>query len=272
MKTLSEVNQEILKSLCSGKNEICHVVGTNEGYKPFQNPIFAKDHTCEFCGSQDYFTWLVDAETRAWMCGRICSSSKLPNSLKGMDTPTIGKRSILWAEFCEISGIGDLFYDVRFEKIDQDQKKLDYFLKFALNPKGIIYMQGEPSSGKTYACMGICEFFTRKSVSCIFITYKKMIRKWMEDDLNNKNIDKFNSVCLLVVDDFGTGEPSKAFLEFFMELINFRMQWTNRGTIITTNLKAKEFTQFCGDALFERINTGQSMIFKDNNRRKPQKI
>lgn len=272
MKLLSVINEQILKSIISNLNEICHVVATHEGYKRFDPPKFAKDHVCQFCGCSDYFLWLVDKETRAWFCARICRLSTLPKSCETRDVHPTPKRSVLWPQFCEINGIGDLNHDIRFEKIHQSQKKLEFLLKFATHPIGIVYMQGLTGRGKTYAALGVCEFFTRTNYSCIFITYKGMVKKWLENDISNMNIQKFNTVRLLVIDDFGTGEPTKAFLEFFMELINFRIQWSDKGTIITTNLKPQELIKFCGDALFNRINTGQNLIFENENRRIPPPI
>ena len=72
-----------------------------------------------------------------------------------------------------------------------------------------------------------------------------------------------------MIDDFATGEPNSKFLEFFMEVINTRIQWSNRGTVITTNLKTKEFNTYCGEALVDRITTGQKFIFVGESRRKP---
>jgi DNA replication protein DnaC len=72
----------------------------------------------------------------------------------------------------------------------------------------------------------------------------------------------------LIVDDFGTNEPSDKFMGFFMDLINSRMQWEKRGTVITTNLDEKKLGQFCGDALSDRLNTGTLLIFEGKTRRR----
>jgi DNA replication protein DnaC len=70
-----------------------------------------------------------------------------------------------------------------------------------------------------------------------------------------------------VIDDFGTAEMSPGFMSFFMDLINTRMQWSNRGTIITTNLNDTKFSEYCGEALADRINTGQLFEFKGKSKR-----
>ena len=131
-------------------------------------------------------------------------------------------------------------------------------------------MRGDPGTGKTYAAMAICEFFTRKSKLGVFTTQKNMSNNWLINQ-NEKTSNYVNNLMvtpLLVVDDFATGEPNPKFLEFFLEIINTRMQWTNRGTVITTNLDIKKFSSFCGAALAGRIMTGQVFNFEGETRRK----
>jgi DNA replication protein DnaC len=180
------------------------------------------------------------------------------------------KRALEWPLFCEISGIGDLHYGVKFENIQQSAGKVDYLLKFAAKPYGIIFMQGEPGTGKTFASMAVCELFTRKNTSCIFTTQKQMLNNWLDtfkSDRVSNYIERVSNCNLLVLDDFGVGDVSPGFMSFFMDLINTRMQWSDRGTIITTNLDAKTFAVFCGEALSDRINTGQQFVFKGKTRR-----
>ncbi len=72
---------------------------------------------------------------------------------------------------------------------------------------------------------------------------------------------------LLVIDDFGTGDIPENFMTFFMDLINTRTQWTDRGTIITTNLDNKTLGIKCGEALANRLTTGQQFKFEGASRR-----
>ena len=66
-----------------------------------------------------------------------------------------------------------------------------------------------------------------------------------------------------------TAELKEGFLSFFMELINSRIQWTNRGTVITTNLQNDQINALLGDALSDRILTGQIFEFEGPSRRMP---
>lgn len=47
------------------------------------------------------------------------------------------------------------------------------------------------------------------------------------------------------------------------------MQWSKKGTIITTNLESQKILEICGKALVDRLTTGQTLLFKDQSRRKP---
>lgn len=170
-----------------------------------------------------------------------------------------------------MNGIGDVYHDVCFESIDQSKGKIDYLRKFCANPMGgIIVMYGPPGTGKTYASMAACELFTRSKISAKFFTHKTLASQWMQSFRDNNHqllVSKLERVELLVIDDFGTSEPSEKFMAFMMDLINARIQWKDRGTIISTNLVPDKLSEFCGHALSDRLRTGQKFQFEGNSRR-----
>lgn len=256
------------------EGKLVHFIATSKGLITLDPPQMSTDLTCKFCGTSEHHTPLLNVDKgdnrRLWICGRTCEASVLKKGQVATTTSPTSKRALLWPEFCEINGIGNMHYDVSFENIDQSQGKIAYMLKFVASPCGFILMEGEPGTGKTYAAMAMCELFTRKSRFCIFTTQKQMANNWLNaiGDHQNNYINSITNTPLLVIDDFGTGEVTPKFLEFFMDLINTRMQWNNRGTVITTNLEDKKFATFCGEALSDRINTGQKFQFKGKSRRK----
>lgn len=270
MKLMSDLAKKQSDTLTDRDNKLVHFYFSSKGYIPIDPPVWSNEFACPFCGETSFFLYKVDLERTAWGCGRVCASSKMNSYGGGVSTPPLAQRSILWPSFCELNGIGDEHYDVKFESIQQSQGKIDYMLKFAAAPRGIILMRGDPGTGKTYAAMAICEFFTRKSSYCIFTTQKQMANNWLiaQGDHMNNYINGVMSTPLLVVDDFATGEPNPKFLEFFMDVVNTRMQWKARGTVITTNLKVDKFSAFCGEALSDRIMTGQIFAFEGKTRRK----
>lgn len=271
MTLLSDGLRAFKENNLKSEPKLVHYIATSKGYLPLENPTWSNEIECPSCGEREHGLYCVDKGKYAWICHRVCKGSKLPNSVHGGSTPPRQLRAVVWHKFCEINSLGDLDYDTKFEDIKQNKEKLDYMLKFCSCPRGIILMQGEPGTGKTYAALAMCELFTRTSPSAIFTTQKQMSNEWLntfKEDIAGNYIDRISSVSLLVIDDFGIGEPNPKFLEFFMDVINTRLKWSNRGTVITTNLEPATFARFCGDALSDRINTGQLFKFLGGTRRK----
>lgn len=147
-----------------------------------------------------------------------------------------------------------------------------FLLKYAQKPSGIVIMQGKPGTGKTYGSLGVCEYFTRSQSSCVFVSQRELLRIWLSitrGEIQSNYLSSVENCLLLVIDDFGTSEPSPGFMSYFMELIDKRMQWKDKGTIITTNLDTKKLNVYCGDALNDRLGTGQFLIYEGKTRRKP---
>lgn len=267
------LNREVVKfeeTFAKREDSFVHFYFSQKGYIPIEPPVRAKDFACPFCDGEDFHLYSIDEGKKAWMCGRVCAGSKLPSHYSPYPPTGVGKRALEWALFCELNGLGDLKHDITFEKIHQPPARVDYLMKFATHPVGVILMQGTKGSGKTYASLGVCEYFTRKNSAAIFSTQSEMQQNWLvaKKDSSNNFIQSLLSCNLLVIDDFGTGDIPPGFMTFFMELIEKRLQWSNRGTIITTNLDDAKFTEYCGDALSDRIGTGQKFIFKEKSRRK----
>jgi len=273
MKNLALESEKILHRIEHVKNVMCHSIMTPDGYRDLQQPFVSSEHRCEYCGGGDFHTPLKNQTPgcthRAWLCGNVhCAVYTAKKHTKTTQTTAPTPRALEWPLFCETNDVGDLWHSVRFEDIHQPIAKIEYLRKFAMKPFGIIHMQGPSGCGKTYAALATCELFTRTNLSAKFITQTKMQQKWLSSEKTDF-VEWLEKVQLLVIDDFATGEVPNGFMKFFMDLINTRIQWTNRGTIITTNLSDKQFMEICGEALTDKINTGQRMIFKDSSRRTP---
>lgn len=276
MKLLSQMSKQSLESLAPSRPTLCGYVSTPWGVTPMKEPKLSIEHSCEYCSGKGHYTPLVnpnDSDAKTWLCANPhCEVYKTTKGVVTTPNTTQRKRALEWPKFCEINGIGDLEHHVKFEDIDQSAAKVSYLLKFSVKPQGIILMRGDTGTGKSYCAMATCEIFTRKSTSAVFTTQKNLCYQWLEkfknnDPLNNL-IDKVTNYELLVIDDFGTGDIPPGFMGFFMDLLNTRMQWSNRGTIITTNLDSQTFDNYCGPALSDRILTGQIFEFKGKTKRK----
>lgn len=252
--------------------DLVHYYTGNDGYIPINPPIPCNEMSCKYCGNREGYCWTNPEKERVWICGRICSPSKLINHVEVSNHTTQPKRSLQWPLFCELNGIGDMHHNLSFDFIEQSAGKVEFLRKFANKPSGIILMRGKPGTGKTYASMGLCELFTRSKTSARFFTNKSLTTQWLGTFKSDKPWEftqKVENAELLVIDDFGTSDPSPAFLTFFMDLINTRMQWTDRGTVITTNLSAQKLSEFCGEALSDRLKTATQFVFEETSRRKP---
>ncbi len=272
MKTLSSVCKIPTSLMKESKPIVCDYVMTPQGCTALKEPILSTDYECLCCSGKDYYTPYVDpcnSDKRVWLCANAnCDVYTKRTPVKASGLPPTYQRSLEWPLFCELNGIGDLCYDIKFDKIQQDKSKMDYLFKFASKPAGLILMQGTKGTGKTYACLGVCEMFTRKSTSAKFTTYRQMIEEWSSPYKGGINYDESIKLFkLLVIDDFGTYETPPKFMGFFMDLINTRLQWSDRGTIMTTNLNDRDFSNCCGEALSDRIKTGQKFEFKEKSRR-----
>ncbi len=271
MKHLSQI---ALNSLPVPSTEkLIHAIQDVFILRMLESPICSSEARCPVCGGNDGHDAYINSigYERMWFCSNLHCLALFRRSNKNPSkTIAESKRSIEWPKFCEINGIGDIHGDVKFEKLEQSKQKIDYLLSFCKKPHSIIVMQGPPGTGKTYAAMGVCELFTRKNPSCFFFTQDELCSQWL-DAMKGDRMTVFRqkiSICnVLVIDDFATKEPPPGFLQFFMDIINTRLQWTDRGTIITTNLDAKNLSKFCGDSLMDRLNTGQLFTFEGKSKR-----
>ncbi len=273
-KMMSDVAKNSLPSAVK-KGELVDVIAVLGGWRSLSKPTVSTELVCPICDGRDHYVVYCRKyekdQRKVWVCANgICETNTSILGKKATTTLPDTNNSCQWPLFCEINGIGDIHHAVRFENVDQSDGKIKYLREFADQPRGLLVMYGDTGTGKTYSAMATCELFIRKDPSCIFLTQKQLLSKWLEEiSLKEVNglINKVNHVKLLVVDDFGTGEVSPGFMGFFMDLINTRLQWTNRGTIISTNLKMPELSKVCGQALSDRIKTGQKFEFIGRSRR-----
>jgi len=276
MKLMSSIcDKELVQINIPDKEYRCDYIFGPWGYSKLNETIISTKHKCEYCEKSEHFCPVIDpavSDARAWLCAnQLCVVNSAKKGVKATTIQTPTRRALEWHVFCELNTIGDIHYNVRFESIQQSEGKIEYLKKYVVKPNEILLMQGEPGTGKTYASMAVCEKFTRTNTSCLFITQKQLFNSWQETFKagNSSNIvNQVLTVKLLVIDDFGIKDNSASFMDFFMEIINTRMQWTDRGTIITTNLTDEVLAQFCGRALTDRILTGQQFKFPPGSRRK----
>lgn len=276
MKLLQEVIEKELQKKKETQDRLCDHVSTPMGIQK-TSPFLASTHQCQFCrGFEHYCHPTVEKSGNAisWVCANTICEVYNPRSYVGVCIPpTKQLRSLEWPSFCVLNMVGDLDRDVKFEDIHEDvgKEKIEYMKKFIHTPTGIILMEGKTGRGKTYCALAMCELFTKKNASCFFRTQEQISHEWLLKRQEEKSLifkEKLSSVNLLVIDDFGTGEVPPGFMKFFMDVISTRLRWSDRGTVITTNLDKHKMSEVCGEALSDRLSTGMKFLFNGPLKRK----
>lgn len=258
--------------------KIVHMVMSPTGAQFLPEQKLSTDMICHWCQGTEGHAVYNDPKTGTdivWICGNAeCKTRENVSRSSTANIPAAPRKGVKWPVFCELNGIGDLHHNVKFDLMTQSAGKTDYLQKFAKKPSGIILMHGPSGTGKTYAAMATLELMTRDNPSALFYTQRTLADKWLasfKQDMGNFK-SRLRTVDLLVIDDFGSGTPSPGFLTFLLDLIDFRMQWRSKGTVITTNLLPNKMSEFCGEALSDRLNTGQGFKFEGVTRRKNQDL
>lgn len=277
MNVLKPLNNKILEH--NKVDRVIHLMPVLGGFRELSEPQKESELSCLLCGTKKHDSIIVQPRVdsrRYWICENSdCEAYKQVYTLGNIKVAPMSRRALEWAKFCEFNGLGKSDHTVTFESVNQNPEKLAYLKKFAQKPSGMIIWQGDTGTGKTYGALGACEYFTRFSSDCIFISQRDLHSRWLElikeNDVAIKcYLRKVEECCLLVIDDFATKDPSSGFLDYFMGLIDKRLKWDNLGTIITTNLDYNAIRDICGDALTDRLATGQ--IFKSTGKSRREKI
>lgn len=249
------------------------------GWKLLPQPTLSSRIECLLCSGKEHITVYANNppdKRKLWVClNPKCNSNSKENLPSSSPKTQIPTRAISWSDWCQQMELGDEIEDIRFEMLTQSPRKIDFLLSFALKPYKNVIMRGDKGTGKTFSALATCELFTRKSSSCIFISQKNLTRRWHENfslDVKDKFLLQISRASLLVIDDFGTAEMTSSFLSFFMDIISDRMQWKEKGTILTTNLKDEDFIKYCGDSLSDRLFVGQTLQFDGPSKRHKQPI
>lgn len=269
MKLASEIAKGMLPK-AADKPRLCSSWLGPWGKEPLNEPIHSDTAVCPWCESGENYTWLEEGQ---WML--ICKNTKCASYNRNKKDsfiyiPPEQQKINQWTKFREIWNVGDSYAKCEWKAVQQPPDLKNSIHQFIQTPTGIMIFHGIAGSGKTFAALSVCHEMLQKSDEIIFITQKDLHGKWLAS-FDKENISTFISrvenTALLVIDDFGICDMSAALLSYFMGLLNTRLQWTKRATILTTNLSPEEMAKYCGTALSDRIRGSKTFNFKSKSRR-----
>jgi len=145
--------------------------------------------------------------------------------------------------------------------------------KFHSKPTGFLLLAGTNGTGKTFSSKAIYnEYFVEDSDFKMILNQSDLNIKWQEQmEKWNSTLYLLNQIVntkLLVLDDIGTRVPSVAFMDFLYIIADKRHEKKNTcGTIITTNLNAKDMREKFGDAFVSRVASGICVRYDGPDRR-----
>lgn len=248
---------------------LTHIISSQGKMIRCEPPKMTDEIVCPNCGSSEYgMTCLHDPAQSGdvmWFCSLPeCIALNLQSQGK---PPEKKKRAQEWIDVCKRFNIGDKNYGIRFEDLKRSQDTIRNMRNFAQKPGSTGLFMGHKGSGKTWSCLAILELFTRFSVDCHFTTAQTLQDQWLESE--HKNVFKYRliEVTLLIIDDFGQSPPADGFMTFIFDIVNNRDQWSNRGTIFTTNADPDLLLKYCGAALTDRLLHGEfNFEFEEENK------
>lgn len=204
---------------------------------------------------------------RLWFC--LTSECLQLDNVPHAEQDKVKPKQDGWPKFRERNDIGDTWADLSnpiYQKAEINKALGD----MATKPSGVAILTGKPGTGKTYAAMRVMEFYLRRNGDVAYFTGAGLKTKWLEATRSGEG-HKLESKCknyrLLVIDDFGQKEPTPGYMEFVFDVISHRLQWSDRGTVITSNLQPKEFLTACGEALADRLRVQRWLKFEGKSRR-----
>ena len=116
---------------------------------------------------------------------------------------------------------------------------------------------GTPGTGKTFAALSVAEYHLRSHSDAKFYKAGLLAEKWANrmSEGNSYLLSDLQKGGLLVIDDIAQGTCTASFLNLVFEILSCRMDFSNRGTILTTNASPESVINMVGEALADRLRT-----------------
>lgn len=147
----------------------------------------------------------------------------------------------------------DLSIDLASLPLNNESKEyrdvVMYVMKHLLDPqyREGVYLAGPPGVGKSYLCIGVCNYFARKGSTCAFVNVPRLVsqlkRLFQDNDAMEELLAKIVKAKVVVFDDIG-GESVTAWSrdDVLLPLLDERMN-SHRLTYFTSNYTMDELQQ-----------------------------
>ncbi len=162
-------------------------------------------------------------------------------------------------------------------KLSEINQKPEVYLNtiydFSKHPKGFLLIAGTNGSGKTFSARALYDnFYCEDSDLKMFLRQVDLNLKWQKQiaDWGQTTylLNQIIKTQLLVLDDIGTRIPTDAFMDFLYAIVDERHSNKDScGTILTTNLNAKDMREKFGDAFVSRVASGKCIRHDGKDRR-----
>lgn len=271
-----------LSDLCKNLLPKIERVATKKGgiWLPYRQEF--NDVYCPDCGSNQ---GTYNSQWKAWVCvsedcknsvyWKVYSPQEMDETIEKIREEEIKRKE---AEekirntppSLEIFHVPKSLISATMEECYQKDEWKKTWTQWANNPKGFLLFTGFSGRGKTYcACACLDIFRNTLSRNAIFVNISDLYLLWKESIQNFKDTHlarKYCEIDFLILDDLGQRTPSEGFLEFLYIIFNKRMN-DEKGTIITTNLNAKQLQEKFGDAIFSRVTMSEIFKFDGEDKR-----
>lgn len=161
------------------------------------------------------------------------------------------------------SGLEDVIRKYTFKGYETPNEETRYIKSKALDyidqGRGMwFFISGTPGSGKTHICTAICSALIKKGAIVKYVLWRDLAQQ-LKSQINEaeyqQSIEELRKPDVLYIDDFFRGSVTEADINRAYEVINARYNLHHKRTIISTNLKLEQITNYdkaTGDRIRER--------------------
>lgn len=211
-------------------------------------------YDCSICKNRGYIAVPVED----WWGVQRCRCEKVRKALKNTRD----------------SGLENLLQKFSLKTFDQTEpyakKMYAAGRRFLDNKFAWLYLGGQPGSGKTHLCTGICGELLQSGYEVLYMLWRddaNTLKSFVNTEEYINHIKRYKQAEVLYIDDFwkvGYGEdPLKGDINLAFEIINSRYN-TQKRTLISSEFGLEEIIktdEAIGSRIYERTRAASTAIY-----------